>query len=286
MARVLITGCSSGFGLAAVVEAAGRGHHVAATVRDPTRCPALDRVVEGPGVVQVVTMDVTDDASVTAGVQAAVDVLGGLDAVVNNAGVEVRGPVDLVSDGELELQFDTNVFGLVRVVRATRPHLQRSADGVYVNVSSISGLIARPFAGIYAASKHAVEALSEAMHFELGLVGIRVHVVEPGQFPTALAANTTTAAAFAHADPALHRVESSLEERVKALGGGEGRDASAVAGAIVDLIEDPSAPLRTLVGADAELIAAARSGRSFEDYEVLMRSALDHWEGYRRPRPA
>jgi NAD(P)-dependent dehydrogenase (short-subunit alcohol dehydrogenase family) len=284
--RALITGCSSGFGLRTAVELARRGHEVAAAVRDPARSDALRRACDDAAVdVHVVRIDVDDDASVTTGVAAAVDRLGGLDVVVNNAGIEVRGPVELVSDEEVRRQFETNVFGLLRVVRATTPHLRRSEAGVVVNVSSVAGIIARPFAGIYAASKHAVEAISEALHFELGLSGIRVHVVQPGQFPTDLAANTTTAAAFGPDDEGYWSIAQSIERRAKGLAGDAPPDPDLVARTIADLVDEPEAPLRTPVGGDAELILAARHGRSFEEYEVLMRSALDHWEGYRRDRP-
>jgi NAD(P)-dependent dehydrogenase (short-subunit alcohol dehydrogenase family) len=283
---VLITGCSSGFGLQTAVELAGRGHHVVATMRDPRRSRALRTACDAAGVaVHVVAMDVDDPSSVLAGVEAAVGELGGLDVVVNNAGIEVRGPVELVSDDEVRRQFETNVFGLLRVVRATVPHLRRSEAGVLVNVSSIAGVIARPFAGIYAASKHAVEAISEALHFELGLSGIRVHVVQPGQFPTELGANTVTAEAFTPAADGYWHLAEALEARVKGLVPvGEPADPGLVARTIADLVDDPDAPLRTPVGADTELILAARTGRTFEEYEVLMRSALDHWEGYRRDR--
>jgi len=283
--RALITGCSSGFGLRTAVELARRGHDVVATMRDPTRDAELRAACDAAGVtVAVVALDVDDERSVTAGVRAAADALGGLDVVVNNAGIEVRGPVELVSDAEVRRQFETNVFGLLRVVREAVPHLRTSDDGVLVNVSSIAGVIARPFAGVYAASKHAVEALSEALHFELGLSGIRVHVVQPGQFPTGLAGNTVVAAAFTPDAEGYWHLAEELESRAKGLAGSEPPDPDLVARAIADLVGDPLAPLRTAVGADTELILAARQGRSFEEYEVLMRSALDHWEGYRRER--
>jgi NAD(P)-dependent dehydrogenase (short-subunit alcohol dehydrogenase family) len=286
VSRVLITGCSSGFGLRTAVELARRGHDVVATMRDPAAAGPLRSECERSGVsVHVVALDVDDPAAVDRGVEQAAAVLGGIDVVVNNAGIEVRGPVELVSDDEVRAQFETNVFGLLRVVRAATPHLRAADAGVLVNVSSIAGVIARPFAGVYAASKHAVEALTEALHFELGLFGIRVHSIQPGQFPTDLAANTRTAAAFGPDHEAYWEVAERLEGNVKGLSGPEPADPDLVARTIADVVATPDAPLRTPVGADAELILAAREGRSFEEYEVLMRSALDHWEGYRRPRP-
>ncbi len=286
MPRVLITGCSSGFGLLTAVELAERGHDVVATMRDPSRDGALRQACEEAGTsIHVVALDVHDEDSVARGVAEAVALLGGLDVVVNNAGIEVRGPVELVSDEEVALQFETNVFGLLRVVRATVPHLRGSSAGVVVNLSSVAGIIARPFAGIYAASKHAVEAISEALHFELGLSGIRVHSIQPGQFPTGLGANTVTAAAFTADHDGYWAITEQLESRAKGLSGDGPADPALVARTVADVIEDDAAPLRSPVGADAELIVAARHGHTFEEYEVLMRSALDHWEGYRRERP-
>jgi NAD(P)-dependent dehydrogenase (short-subunit alcohol dehydrogenase family) len=283
----LITGCSSGFGLRTAVELARRGHDVVATMRDPARAGELQAACAAVGVeVDVVGLDVLDEDSVRHAVDDVAERHGSIGIVVNNAGIEVRGPVELVSDDEVRLQLDTNVVGLLRVVRATVPHLRAADAGVLVNVSSVAGIIARPFAGLYAASKHAVEALSEALHFELGLSGIRVHVVQPGQYETSLGANTVTAAAFTPDHEGYWHVAESLEQRAKGLvPGGEPADPDVVARTIADVIDDADAPLRTPVGGDADLILGARSGRSFEEYEVLMRSALDHWEGYRRERP-
>ena len=284
---VLVTGCSSGFGLLTAVELARRGHHVVATMRDTSRDGALRAAAGEAGVeVDVVVLDVNDQASVEAAVAATVELRGGIDVLVNNAGIEVRGPVELVSDDEARLQFETNVFGLLRVVRVATPHLKASEAGVVVNVGSIAGIIARPFAGIYAASKHAVEAISEALHFELGLFGVRVHVIEPGQFPTELGGNAVTASAFTREHDRYWSISQGLDARVGGLVPGDRpNDPADVARTIADVVADPMAPLRVPVGGDTELILAARSAGSFEEYEVLMRSALDYWEGYRRERP-
>ncbi len=287
MGTALVTGCSSGFGLLIAVELASRGHRVFATMRDPSRDSALQEAARSAGVeVETLQLDVCDATSVADAVTAAVDTAGRLDIVVNNAGIEVRGPVHLVSDDEVRAQFDTNVFGLLHVVRATVPHLERSGAGVIVNVSSIAGLMVRPFAGVYAASKHAVEAITEALHFELGLVGIRVHAIEPGQFATDLGTNTVEADAFSADDDPFWPVSEALEERVRGLvPGGEPSDPSVVADAVADAVDDPATPLRVPVGDDTDLILGARTGQTFEDYERTMRNFLDYWEGYRGDRP-
>jgi hypothetical protein len=113
-----------------------------------------------------------------------------------------------------------------------------------------------------------------------------VHTVQPGQFPTGLSANTVTAAAFGPDRAEEWAIAQELESRAKGLAGpGGAADPVLVARTVADIVEDPDAPLRTPVGSDAELIVAARHGQTFEEYEVLMRGALDHWEGYRRDRP-
>ncbi len=283
MGTALITGCSSGFGLRTAVELAERGHRVFATMRDPARDDALRAAADRAGVdVETVALDVSDEDSVRAAVARVADTAGGIDIVVNNAGIEVRGPIHLISDREARAQFDTNVFGVLNVVRATVPHLRDADDGVIVNISSVAGVMARPFAGVYAASKHAVEAVTEALHFELGLEGIRVHAIEPGQFDTELAANTATAERFTAAEEPHWSMSRTLDERVHGLvPGGERADPHAVVRAIADAVEDPATPLRIPVGGDTELILAARAGNTFEEYEIIMRTFLDFWEGHR-----
>ena len=115
---------------------------------------------------------------------------------VNNAGIELRGPIEECSDDEVLVQFDTNVFGLLRVVRAVLPVMRAQGSGVIVNVGSLAGLVARPFGGLYSATKHAVEAITESLHFECAPFGMRVAVIEPGQFETELLNNAITAAEF------------------------------------------------------------------------------------------
>ncbi len=116
--------------------------------------------------------------------------------VVNNAGIELLGPVHLATDEEVGRQFDTNVTGVVRVVRAVVPHMVANGSGAIVNVGSLAGLVGTPYSGLYSATKHAIEAISESMHFELSQHGIRVRVVEPGQFATQLNANSFKSAAM------------------------------------------------------------------------------------------
>jgi NAD(P)-dependent dehydrogenase (short-subunit alcohol dehydrogenase family) len=279
MASVLITGCSSGFGKLTALRFARHGHTVFATMRDVAKAGPMEEMAAEEGVdVRVLELDVTDTASVEAAVKAAEQAVGGaLDVVVNNAGIELRGPVEQVSDDEVLAQFDTNVFGVIRVVRAVLPAMRERRSGVIVNVSSIAGLVARPFGGVYSASKHALEALSEALHHELREFGVRIAVVEPGQFETALLANATVAAAFGDDSP--YRPSSArFDVAVRGLlPDNKPAPAEVVAETIVSVAFDPEAGLRHLVGNDAELVMSVRLSGDFEHYEKTMRAALD-WD--------
>lgn len=280
MVSVLITGCSSGFGELAARSFAAAGHDVIATMRTPAKGAGLLGDADEAGwSLRVVALDVTDQATIDA---AAAEV-GVPDVVVNNAGVELMSPVTAATDGEMLWQFEANVFGVARVLRTFVPPMQDRGTGVVVNVGSIAGLVGRPFAGYYAASKHALEGLTEALRFEVGRRGVRVHLIQPGQFPTALAGNTRYAAAFGPGAP-----DRDLSERLSvAIRGlvpegdrapGGGADAQDVADAIVRVALDADAPFRTLVGGDAEMIGAVKARGTFEEFESTMRTALDFWE--------
>jgi NAD(P)-dependent dehydrogenase (short-subunit alcohol dehydrogenase family) len=175
---VLVTGASSGIGRATVERFRRAGWRVAATMRRPE---ASDLTPSDD--VHLVALDVTDEASVAAAVAATVEAFGRLDAVVNNAGYSLNGPVEVMTPEQLRRQFDTNVLGLAAVTRHTLAHL-RASRGTVVNVSSIGGRLAFPFGAAYHATKFAVEGLSDALRFELRPHGVRVRVVEPGAIRT------------------------------------------------------------------------------------------------------
>ncbi|MEM9036715.1 MAG: SDR family oxidoreductase [Actinomycetota bacterium] len=277
MVSVLITGCSSGFGELAARSFAAAGHDVIATMRTPSRGEDLlaDAAAAGWSL-RVVALDVTDQASI----HAAKTEVGVPDVLVNNAGVELVAPVTGASDEEMLWQFEANVFGVARMLRTFVPDMRDRGAGVVVNVGSIAGLVGRPFAGFYAATKHALEGLSEALRFEVGRRGVRVHLIQPGQFPTALGGNTRHAEAFAPGseDWELNeRLSIAIKGLVPESTSG-GADAQTVADVIVRVALDPEAPFRTLVGGDAEMIAAVKAHGTFEDFEQTMRTTLDFWE--------
>ena len=279
VAVVVITGCNSGFGLHASLTFARQGHDVYATVRNLDRADPLRAAATNEGLeLHVLRLDVRDADSVEGAIAEVIEREARIDVCVNNAGIELRGPIEDCSDDEMLVQFDTNVFGLVRVIRAVLPVMRAQHRGVIVNVSSLAGLVARPYGGIYSASKHAVEAISEALHFECAPFGVRVAVIEPGQFETELLSNAIVAGHFDDTS-AYKSTSDQFDVALRRLApDGKPAPPEVVADAIVAVAEDDDAGLRHLVGADAELVWSVRSGSTFEQYEQTMRAALDWWE--------
>lgn len=174
---VLITGTSSGLGQACAAHLATLGHRVYGTSRgaDPELTGASPWLIR---------MDVREDDSVRAAVELVLDREGRLDAVVNSAGVGMAGSVEDTTPQEAAALFDTNFFGAHRVCRAVLPTLRRQGFGLVVNVSSLGGRVTVPFQGFYTASKFALESMTEALRMEAAPFGIRVTMIEPGDFRT------------------------------------------------------------------------------------------------------
>ena len=181
---VLITGASSGIGRASALYLAERGYRVAATSRSLDRLDGLRREVKGPDTIHCVELDVDSDRSASQATASVIEAYGRIDVLVNNAGYGLWGPVQSFSMEELQSQFETNFFGAFRMIKAVLPSMTDAGGGTIINVSSVEGRLATPFSGGYAASKFALEGLSEAMRYELWPQGIRVAVVEPGLFAT------------------------------------------------------------------------------------------------------
>jgi NAD(P)-dependent dehydrogenase (short-subunit alcohol dehydrogenase family) len=261
MSRVLITGCSTGFGRAAAVELTKRGHDVVATARRLSTLGDLD-------VAATVPLDVTDADSV----RAAVDRAGPLDALVNNAGFGVVGPVERVSLDDARRCMETNLFGAARMIQAILPGMRERGTGTIVNVSSVAGRVGVPLDGFYSASKWALEGLSETLHFEVAHFGIRVRIVEPGFFETEFHGNTVRHGLDDAPYDELDRQWQTARDVLN--GDGEPQGAEVVAGVIADAVESTEARLRWPVGNDADLAISTKDSRSFEDFESTMRDLL------------
>ena len=258
--RVLITGCSTGFGRETAIELARRGHEVVATARRPETLADLDVALK-------LGLDVDSSESVSAAVAQA----GEVDALVNNAGWSTHGPIEKVPLEEVRRMFETNFFGAVRMIQAIAPKLRARKSGVIVNVSSMAGRVAAPLMGFYAASKFALEGLSEALHFELGHFGIRVVVIEPGFMQSSFRANATRHGTDDAPYDELQRAWAGSDE---VLIGGERPGPEIVGVAVADAIEGTRQVLRWPVGKDAEFVLKARSSMDDAAFEEAMRGIL------------
>jgi NAD(P)-dependent dehydrogenase (short-subunit alcohol dehydrogenase family) len=262
MARVLITGCSTGFGRATALELTKRGHGVIATARRPEMLDDVD-------VAEKVRLDVDDDHSVSEAVARA----GHVDALVNNAGFGITGPVEHVPLPEFRRMFETNVLGAVRMIQAVLPQMRERGSGTIVNVTSLAGLVTPPIGGAYSATKRALEAISEALHYEVGHFGVRVAIVEPGYFETDFQGKEPRFGLDAPPYDELDRQWSIAFEKLR--GGEPAFGPEPVAQVIADAVEGIETKLRWPVGTDAEMVLSARNSMDDETFEATMRGVLD-----------
>jgi NADP-dependent 3-hydroxy acid dehydrogenase YdfG len=229
---VVITGCSTGIGRATAELLAERGHTVYATAR---RTESIEDL-EAKGC-KTLALDVTDEASMQAAVNAVEEREGAVGALVNNAGYSQSGAVESVKLDDVRAQFETNVFGLLRMCQLVLPGMREQRHGRIVNVSSMGGKLVFPGGGIYHATKHAVEALSDALRFEVTGFGVDVVIIEPGLITThfaeaassALASGTEGDGPYARFNAAVDKITvSTYEGPLAKLGGGPETVAKAI----------------------------------------------------------
>jgi len=269
---VLITGSNSGIGRATAELLAGRGYRVIATMRNVEKGRDLAEAASGNGWdLSLLPLDVRSDESVREAFRQA----GEVDVLVNNAGFEVWGPIEEMTTGDLLDQFETNVYGPFRCISAVLPAMRERGQGVIVNVSSVAGRVAGPLNGLYAASKFALEALSESLHFECGHFGVRVHIIEPGGVDTAFSRNRRLVGAAAGDESSPYRpLVTQWEEAMGRLAAETGRShAGAVAEVILEAIEKGDKP-RYPAGPDAQMVLMARRQMDDATFEATMRQRL------------
>lgn len=240
--KILITGASGGFGKLTVLTLLQKGHQVAASMRDingKNKNVADELRKAGAKIIEI---DVTDDTSVTNGVNSAISDLDGLDVLINNAGLGVLGMQEFFTPADFQKVFDINVFGVQRMNRAVVPYFREKKNGLIVYTSSLLGRIALPFYGAYQSSKWALEALAENYRVELSGFGIENCIVEPGGYPTAFSDNllrpSDNSREVGYGDfakvpeAALHNFENVLKNNPQ-------QNPQKVADAFAELIEKP-----------------------------------------------
>jgi NAD(P)-dependent dehydrogenase (short-subunit alcohol dehydrogenase family) len=269
---VLITGCSSGLGKSTARYFAVQGWKVVATMRKAE--PGL--ADEYPDRVFVQALDVTDPASVQAAVHAGIERFGGLDAVVNNAGVSIVSIFEATPSRAIRGIFETNVFGVMNVIQASAPHLRERGGGAIVNVSSGVGFVAVPLLSLYVASKHAVEGFSESLAYEVESQNIRIKLVEPGAMPTTNFTSNTMSASQEAPVPATYQAYFDHAMRSMMNYPFPATEERLVVETIYRATTDPSSRLRYPVGPDVEEYARLRWSTSEDDYSAAMSRSVGH----------
>ena len=242
MKTVLITGCSSGFGLETARHFLARDWKVVATMRTPRE----DLLPPSPRL-RVLPLDVTDTQSIARAVEAA----GSIDVLVNNAGFGAPAPVELMAMDTTRALFETNTFGTIALTQAVLPQMRARKSGVIVNVTSSTTYKPLPLVGVYRASKAAVNALTESLAGEVQAFGVRVHIVLPGSSGETRFRDTAREGLRGMDDPAYGEFMQQAIARMLA-SVGPGTRATDVAEAVWRAATDPSAPLHIPAGADAE----------------------------------
>lgn len=264
-----ITGASAGFGRAFAQYALDQGYYVVATARRQEKLEELKAIA--PERVAAISMDVTQPASVKAGVSAALDAFGQIDVLINNAGYGIVGALEETPEAELRAQLETNFFGAISVIQAVLPHLRARQQGAVVNISSMGGNMS--FAGFsaYSASKFALEGASEALAQELAPFGVKVMIVEPGAFKTDFAGD-----ALKHM-PVIAAYQDTVggtREFAKGMDGAQEGDPHKAAAAIDQALQAENTPLRLQLGEDSVNAVREHARQLLSDLEAWAPVAL------------
>jgi NAD(P)-dependent dehydrogenase (short-subunit alcohol dehydrogenase family) len=271
----LITGASTGIGRATALRLASSGWEVLAGVRGAEAGERL--VADAPsGAIVPLSLDVTDSSQIAAARERVEQDGGRLDALVNNAGIGVGGPLELISEEELRKQFDVNVFGQIAMTRALLPALRR-AQGRIIFISSIGGLVAMPFTAPYGASKHAVEAFADALRVELRTSAVQVALIEPGSVATPIWDKGKAEAETFEVPPELQSVYgAAVPALAKALEstGSRGVPPEKVADTIAGALTARRMRARYLIGSDARVMLLLKRLLPDHLFDAFARRAL------------
>jgi len=262
----IVTGSSSGIGLETALTLARNGYFTYATMRNPEKDAPIKNALKKENLpIKVIQLDVIDDESLKNAIDQVTSEAGRIDVLVNNAGYGLVGALEELSMEEIKAQYETNLFGLVRVIQAVLPTMRKQRSGRILNLSSGAGLFGYPGGSAYVSSKFAVEGLSESMAYELEPFGIRVILIEPGFVQTNFA-NSMVIAKKAQ-DPTspysqmMQRIAASSSELAKS-----GSSADLVANVILDAATNPNPRLRYLVGKDVEAWAASKKSMDESEF--------------------
>lgn len=249
---IFITGASSGIGKTTAKFFQEKGWNVVATMRTPDKEEELNQLDN----VLVTRLDVTDLGSIEGAAKEAREKFGQVDVLLNNAGYGAYGPLEAFPMEKIERQFDTNVIGLIATTKAFLPHFRANKSGTIVNVSSIGGQMTFPLGSLYHGTKFAVEGFSEALHYEMGAIGVKVKIVEPGGVKTDFGGRSLD---FTN-DQSMVEYQEMIGKLMAAMGPMQENSSEAIviAEVIYEAVTDGTDTLRYRAGADAEQILSSR----------------------------
>jgi NAD(P)-dependent dehydrogenase (short-subunit alcohol dehydrogenase family) len=260
-----ITGCSTGFGRELAEQVLARGERVVLTARRPGQVE--DIAAKYPETALVVALDVTREEAIREAVASAEARFGRIDVLVNNAGYGYFSAIEEGEDEEIRRQFETNVFGLMSLTRHVLPGMRARRSGHVVNISSVGGLVGFPATGYYHATKWAVEGFSESLSKEVGPLGIKVIIVEPGRFRTDWAGRSVI-----ESKTIIEDYDATAGERrrqAKAYTGTQPGDPARGAAAIIQTVDAKNPPLRLPLGADAYQFLSDRVDELRANFEAV-----------------
>jgi NAD(P)-dependent dehydrogenase (short-subunit alcohol dehydrogenase family) len=266
-----ITGCSTGFGRELAKMVLDRGYRAVVTARDPAKVE--DIAVGHEDRALVLELDVTDPVEVNVAVKSAEQHFGGIDVLVNNAGVGYFGAVEESDEEEVRRMFEINFFGLSSMTRAVLPGMRKRRTGHIVNISSIGGLRSFPSLAYYHATKYAVEGFSESLALEVAPLGIKVTIVEPSGFRTDWAGRSAAEARNRIADYAPTAGRNL--ENIRGNSGRQAGDPVRAAAAIIAAVESPDPPLRLLLGKAALNGARGKLDSLKKDFDAWEKTTVE-----------
>lgn len=269
----IVTGSSSGIGYETSLLLARNGIYTYATMRNTAKGSGITEIAKKEKLpLKVLQLDVTDDRSVNNAIGTVLDEKKRIDVLVNNAGYGLMGCVEDLSIEEIKAQFETNLFGIVRVMQAVLPTMRKQKEGLIVNVSSIAGRIGFPVTPAYISTKFALEGLSESMRYELEPFGIQLVIVEPGAIRTNFM-NSLVMAKKARPDSPYAPITQKMTAGLKLLME-HGTPPVEVAKVILKVVTAEKPDPRYIVGNDAAMIMEARKNMSDAEFEKFVKKEL------------
>lgn len=277
---VLITGCSSGIGFLSALRFARAGHKTFASVRnieDPGAKELLTIKKREKLPLEIIQLDVRSDESVKTAISEVVRKTKRIDVLINNAGFGYLGPIENFTIDEIKDQYETNIFGVLRVTKEVAPAMRKNRSGLIINISSINGIVPFPLFSIYSSSKFAIETLSEGLRFELSHFGIKVVIVEPGSFLTKFTDNRKHPQTFTAKDNPYKKLVDNFfsryqktHDKAKISFLNKVASADKVAELLYQISREKDPEARYLVGYDAYLYSTLRRILPFRMWEWLL----------------